>query len=67
MYQGKRKELWDHTALLAAKIHNAFCMEKSKLKGVEDFHPYVKRKKAEPPMATNTGDLLIATFCRKDS
>jgi hypothetical protein len=66
MAEGKNQRLWNHTALLAAKIHNAFCMKKSDLRNFEDFHPYMKRKKAEPPMARNTGDLLIATFCKRD-
>jgi hypothetical protein len=67
MYTGRRKELWDHTSLLAAKIHNAFATDRSQRASQKDFHPYYQKERADPPMAANTGDLLISTFCRKDS
>jgi hypothetical protein len=64
MYHGARKEQWYHTALLAVMIRNSFCLKRSEAIKIEDIHPYL-RKKQKIPMAKNTGDLLIATFCRK--
>jgi hypothetical protein len=65
MVNGRRNEEWDQTALLAAKIHNAFASKKSQCRGVDDFHPYRRKKRSEPPMARDTGETLIAAFCSK--
>jgi hypothetical protein len=64
MVEGKRLEEWDQTALLAAKIHNAFA-GRSSVRGADAFHPYRKKKTIDPPMARNTGETLIAAFCGK--
>jgi len=61
MVDGKRMEEWDQTALLAAKIHNAFC-GKGQSRGPDAFHPYRKKKNVDPPLAANTGELLIGAF-----
>jgi hypothetical protein len=65
MVDGKRKEEWDQTALLAAKIHNAFVSKRSDCRGIDAFHPYRKKIAVETPMAPDTGELLISAFCGK--
>lgn len=67
MVDWKRREEWDQTALLAAKIHNAFASSRSQCRGIEAFHPYRKKILADPPLAADTGELLIAAFCKKES
>lgn len=40
MVEGRRREAWDHTALLAAVMHNVHCLRRDQCRRIEDFHPW---------------------------
>lgn len=40
MVEGRRRDAWNHTANLLAKIHNVNCVDEDSLTLPIDFHPY---------------------------
>jgi hypothetical protein len=46
MARGRKKDAWNHTAFLLAKIHNVNQIEESALLRPIDFHPYYDEEEA---------------------
>jgi hypothetical protein len=45
MARAKQSEAWNHTSMVLAMLFNANC-GKGQQKTAEDFHPFIKKKKA---------------------
>lgn len=58
---------WNQTSLLASLVYNSALTKSSDRKSPDYFNPFkrqkTKRREINPPMAENTGKLLVETFC----
>jgi hypothetical protein len=64
MLDGRRREAWDHTSFLLAKIHNVNCLKRSSMVTPNACHPYRRARRDTPRLRVDV-DRLFDIFMAK--
>ncbi len=59
-------ERWNHTAYICTVLHNVNCEKESQLKSMEDFHPFIEKKKSSMELTKEGFKAFAGSFKKKE-